>query len=211
MCASAVPVLCAVLLCGCGNAVPTKGTVPTVVTSPPTDTPLETRAVPKKETSVYTFGKVTSEDFFFAAANMDYRGEWIYGAVTEETYALFFGRLRTVFGEPNDTSDDWENMYNYYIACENGSETIYFSVYHGAGGPSILAPSLPDKAAQASYDAAKRALIGYIEEAGPADYTWKGTYYDVPVNITYEVKNGRAKVTSEFPDDPSEFDFEEIL
>ena len=135
-------------------------------------------------------------------------GKWIYGAGVfgEEPYALFFGKVRRRFGENDTFSDDWENMYSYEITAEdeNGNK-LYFEIYHGPGGPSIGTPfsgELPPE-----YQQAKKELIEYIESAEPVDYVHESVYYDIPVNVKYTVKNGKATVESVFPE---EMDFENI-
>ena len=39
------------------------------------------------------------------------------------------------------------------------------------------------------------------ESAQPADYVHESVYEDIPVNITYTVKDGKAMVDSSFPED----------
>ncbi|MDE6775803.1 MAG: hypothetical protein K2J37_05865 [Ruminococcus sp.] len=132
-------------------------------------------------------------------------GECVYGlAATEEKFALFFGKVRRLFGENDSFSDDWENMYNYDITAEDEQgNKLYFSVYHGSGGSSIGTPfsdELPP-----DYQQAKKELIEYIESAEPVDYVHDSVYYDVPVNVRYTVKDGKAYVESEFPEDMEDF------
>ena len=50
-----------------------------------------------------------------------------------------------------------------------------------------------------------KALIEYIESAEPVDYVWESVYYDIPANVTYTVKDGKASVKSEFPEDMEDF------
>ncbi len=133
-------------------------------------------------------------------------GKWVYGTnATEEKYALFFGKVRTLFGVNDSISEDWECMYNYNITAEDEQgNKLYFSIYHGPRGSSIATPfrdELPP-----DYAKAKAELIELINNAEPADYEWEGVYEDIPVNIKYTVKDGKAYVESEFPEDFEDFE-----
>lgn len=132
-------------------------------------------------------------------------GEWVYGVgATEEKYALFFGKVRARFGDNDSFSDDWESMYSYKITVEDEQgNKFFFEIYHGAGGSSIGTPfsdELPP-----DYQQAEKALLEYIESATPVDYVWESVYYDIPVNVRYTVKDGVAKVESEFPENMEDF------
>lgn len=155
--------------------------------------------------SKYTFRNSTDEEI---KENLTGFGEWIYSIVPEGIFALFFGKVRSRFGVNNSISTDWEWMYSYPVTVEDENGNKFFCrVYHGAGGPSIATPFeelTPD------YESAVNALIEYIESAEPVDYVWEGVYKDIlyeniPVNVTYTVKNGKARVDSEFPEDIENF------
>lgn len=121
---------------------------------------------------------------------------------TDEKYALFYGKLRTVFGEPDYTSDDYESMYSYNVMAvgENG-ESFYLEVYHGPSGASVGGkPFDISKEQEKVYMNAAGELIAFIESANPSDYVWEGIYADIPVNIKYAVKDGKAYTESEFAD-----------
>ena len=74
------------------------------------------------EDYMYTFRKISSEEFYENTKQYTISGEWVYevGEASDETYALFWGKARTLFGEPNQQSADWENMYTYAIEASNG-------------------------------------------------------------------------------------------
>lgn len=128
------------------------------------------------------------------------------GEAGEETYALFYGKMRTLFGAPNEESEDWENMYTYFLKATDGTHTLYPFVYHGSGGSSIATPIEGDDLD--AYAQAKADLLDLIRQAEPADYVWQGVYEDIPVNTTYTVKDGKATVTSDFGED---FDMEDMF
>ena len=142
--------------------------------------------------------------------NVPEGGEWIYGSgVGEGTYALFLGKVITLFGKPADLNDDWENMYNCDIVAEDEQgKKLFIIIYHGSGGPSYCIPreSVSDDVRQIYLDMAKE-LVAYIESAQPADYVHESVYYDIPANLTYIVKDGKATVKSVLPEefDPEDF------
>lgn len=151
----------------------------------------------------YTFRVSTDEEI---KENSVHCGRWVYGLnAGDEQYALFFGKVRNRFGVNDSISTDWEMMYSYPVTVEDDSgNRFFFEIYHGAGGSSIATPYeelTPD------YEQAQTALIDYIESAEPVDYVWQGVYEDIPVNITYTVKDGKVRVDSEFPAE-SEEDYE---
>ena len=156
---------------------------------------------------MYTFEKITHEEFW-EKATASYGGEWVYqpGEASEETYALFYGKMRTLFGAPDDESESWEEMYNYLLKATDGTHELYLNVYHGAGGSSNAIPIKGDDLD--AYAQAKADLLDLIRQAEPADYVWQGVYEDIPVNTTYTVKDGKATVTSDFGED---FDMEDMF
>lgn len=150
---------------------------------------------------MYKFRNSTDEER--KNSNVGY-GDCIYEVPDDKQYALFFGNVRTLFGENDSITDDWECMYTYPITAEdeNGNK-LYFEIYHGSGGSSISTPysgELPP-----NYKQAKEELLELIENTLPADYVWEGVYEDIPENIKYTVKDGKAYVEHDFPED---MDFE---
>lgn len=118
----------------------------------------------------------------------------------EEDYALFWGRAITVFGQPDWTDEDWENMYSYLIVAEEEQGNgIYLEVYHGSSGSAIGGYK------GENYKQAAEELAQLILSAEPSDYEWKGCYYDIPVNMKYTVRDGKAYVEYEYPEDMEDF------
>lgn len=132
-----------------------------------------------------------------------YAGKHIYGAgASENNYALFLGRMITLFGKPDNLSEDWENMYNYDVIAEDEQGNRFLvEIYHGAGGPSVALPIERDNIDITPYEQASKELVELIMNTEPSDYEWESVYEDIPVNIKYIVKDGKAKVESEFPED----------
>lgn len=151
----------------------------------------------------FTFRKISDEEFREKTSNIRYAGDWLYqpGEAGDEDYALFFGKIQAIFGEPNSQSDDWENMYNYNIeATALDDKKLYFMIYHGAGGPSVALPIKLESSEEAAYRSASDDLTHIIDAAAPVDYVWEGVYEDIPVDIKYIVKNGEVRVDSKFGD-----------
>lgn len=127
--------------------------------------------------------------------------------LVNEKFALFYEKLRTVFGEPDYTTDDYESMYSYNVMAvgENG-ESFYLEVYYGPSGASVGGkPFDISKEQEKVYMNATGELIAFIESANPSDYVWEGIYADIPVNIKYAVKDGKACIESEFSEDDMDF------
>lgn len=135
--------------------------------------------------------------------NPMHSGNWIYENASDAIYAIFFGKVRRLFGVNDSISKNWEMMYSYPITAEdeNGSK-FFLEVYHGSGGSSLATPL---EKLTPEYEDVAKALIEYIENAEPVDYVWQGVYEDIPVNITYTVRDGKVRVDSEFPENMEDF------
>ena len=55
---------------------------------------------------------------------------------------------------------------------------------------------------QKRYEEMNDFLLELIENTEPADYEWESVYEDIPANVKYIVKDGKATIESEI----SEFD-----
>ena len=93
-------------------------------------------------------------------------------------------------------------MYSYNVMAvgENG-ESFYLEVYHGPSGAAVGGkPFDISKEQEEIYMSAANELIAFIESAEPSDYVWEGIYEDIPVNVKYAVKDGKAYTESESAD-----------
>ena len=167
-----------------------------------------------EETAVYKFRNASAEEEK-KMWERQYAGEWIYGvggANGENEFALFLGKVIARFGRNDSLSSDWENMYSYPIIAENEKgEELLIEIYHGAGGPSYSLPTdFKEDEEKEKYEQAAKALVEYIQSAEPADYELETVYEDIPVNVKYSVKNGAAKVESEFPEDFEDYGMEDF-
>ena len=174
------------MLCGCGGNGGRQG----AVTS---DTAAETSGEAKSDSpgySAYTFVKTTYEMYSSATADAAPKRSDIEEGFGNEAAALLYGRLLTLFGEPNESSDEeWDELYTYYIEANDGGESMYFAVRHNGGVPKLEMPGDLDESASVMYDAAKRALLEYFNSAEPADFTWQGKYKKYNT-LTCTVKDG---------------------
>ena len=99
--------------------------------------------------------------------------------------ALFYGKLRRLFGEPIYETKNLEEKYAYCITttAEDGKE-IVLEVYSGSSGPAI--GGLQDQESKTAANQLKET----IQKAAPADYDYIGFYYDGPSKVHMGVKNG---------------------
>ena len=150
---------------------------------------------------MYNFRLATKDEEKAAWKTMG-GGEWIYGAGTaadgERAYALFLGKCIALFGMPENLSEDWENMYDYFITAEDENGVVLtFNIYHGSGGPSYT----EYKGDSDRFDEIFREFMALIDKTVPADYVHESVYYDIPANVKYTVKDGKAYVETEIDED----------
>ena len=106
---------------------------------------------------------------------------------SQEDAALVEGKLLTVFGAPAETSNNYENSFNYVIrATSNDGRTAVLNVY-GMGVVHIGADEKDDFTVQAA-----NALFEYVNAAKPTDYARTVYYLDFDMQIDIQVKNGRV-------------------
>lgn len=124
---------------------------------------------------------------------------------TQMYQAAFLGRCTSLFGEPNDTSADHENLYTYYIKAEaDTGEIIDLEIYFGPSGPAIACHDgeIEEKAV---YELAKKILA-----TEPADCRIQSGYGDTSVRIIMGVENGEAFYKTLFPGMTEDMSDEEI-
>lgn len=127
---------------------------------------------------------------------------------------VFFGQLKTLFGEPLYTTYDVENQYSYCIsATDKNNNTIYFNVNSGATGPAIGGGFFQDNPKVTKEDRKKmaRLLISYILQAKPSDYDYEGQYEN-DIIIKEGIRNGKSyhkiEEIEEIPKDENETDID---
>ncbi|MBR2906618.1 MAG: hypothetical protein IKJ04_04405 [Clostridia bacterium] len=109
---------------------------------------------------------------------------------SQEDAAIAEGKLLSAFGQPQYTSENYENSFNYIIrATADNGESVILTVY-GMGVVHIGAEQPNDFAQKAAI-----ALIEYVNAFSPSDYSRTVYYLDFDLQIDIQVKNGKAIIT----------------
>lgn len=100
---------------------------------------------------------------------------WVFDDIAAGDYreqtVLFYGRLRTLFGEPLYETENMEEQYAYCVSAQGeDGKTIYLEIHSGGSGPVI--GGLRDEESRKAAD----ALFEFIMQAKPADYEYTGYY-----------------------------------
>ncbi|WP_049946314.1 hypothetical protein [Butyrivibrio sp. WCD2001] len=115
----------------------------------------------------------------------------IYDEIDENLFALAYGQLRTLFGEPDYETEDLENMYDYnVVATDKEGNEYYMYAYSGPTGPAIGTREDDEKTEKAA-----RALAEKIKSVEPTDYDYVGYYFDFGLTVKMGVKNGKPYCT----------------
>ena len=109
---------------------------------------------------------------------------------SQEDAAIAEGKLLSAFGQPEYTSENYENSFNYIIrATADNGESVILTVY-GMGVVHIGAEQQNDFAQKAA-----SALIEYVNAFAPADYSRTVYYLDLDMQIDIQVKGGKATIS----------------
>ena len=109
---------------------------------------------------------------------------------SQEDAAIAEGKLLSAFGQPEYTSENYENSFNYIIrATADNGESVILTVY-GMGVVHIGAEQQNDFAQKAA-----SALIEYVNAFAPADYSRTVYYLDFDMQIDIQVKGGKATIS----------------
>lgn len=136
----------------------------------------------QEETSIYSFEKCEPDKLPMPRSKICN----VYEMETERESSMFLGQVKTLFGEPDYITEDYEEMFSCAVAAKDQDGNIlYLEIYNGASGAAIGGANdeVSEKAAN--------ELIRLIINAEPTDYDWEGVYSDIPVNIKMGVKNGK--------------------
>ena len=113
---------------------------------------------------------------------------------TQEHQASDLGKVKTLFGEPDSTSSDMEDLFSYDIVAEDSDgNVIPLEIYFGPSGPAIASPD-GDEAKKAVTELAKKIIA-----AEPTDYEIQCVYEDVGVKVVLGVKDGKSYYASLLP------------
>lgn len=108
---------------------------------------------------------------------------------TQEDAAIAEGKLLSAFGEPEYTSENYENTFNYVIqATSSDGRSVVLSVY-GMGVVHIGSAQKDDFATEAA-----TALIEYVYAFAPVDYERTVYYLDYDLQIDIQVENGKVTI-----------------
>lgn len=161
------------LLTGC-NAIQTEQSIETNQST-------EMESV-QEETNIYTFEKCEPDKLPMPRSNICN----VYELETERESSLFLGQVKTLFGEPDYITENYEEMFSCAVAAKDqDGNVLYLEIYNGSSGAAIGGGN--DEASEK----AAIELARLIMNAEPTDYEWKGVYSDIPVNVKMGVKNGK--------------------
>lgn len=108
---------------------------------------------------------------------------------SQEDAAIAEGRLLSAFGQPEFTSEDYENSFNYIIrATSEDGESVLLTVY-GRGVVHIGADRQDDFAKSAAF-----ALVAHVNAFAPADYSRTVYYLDFELQLDIQVKDGEVTI-----------------
>ncbi len=108
---------------------------------------------------------------------------------SQEDAAIAEGKLISAFGQPEFTSENYENSFNYIIrATADNGESVVLTVY-GKGVVHIGA----DRQDALAKNAASY-LIEYVNSFSPTDYSRTVYYLDFYMQIDIQVKSGKASI-----------------
>lgn len=120
--------------------------------------------------------------------------------------AVFLGKVKTLFGEPDYSTADMEDLYSYeMIAIDENQTEIPLEIYYGPSGPSIAAPT------DEEHEQAVLELAQMIMDAKPSDYEIRCVYEDVGVTVIMGVKQGQPYYKSLFPGMTEDMTEEEMM
>lgn len=100
-------------------------------------------------------------------------------------FSLICGKIKALFGQPIYETENLENLFLYYIltTSEEGEE-ICLDIYCAGSGTAV--GGMQDEKSRK----AAKALVDYVWQAEPVNYTHKAYYLDGPAVLEFGIKNG---------------------
>lgn len=142
-------------------------------------TPQSKKYSGEKYVSKYSYKKVNDPKAALMTSNILHAT-----SLEEETVAQFRGALITLFGQPQRTSQNFEEAYGYIIKATNSTgQSWILTAYEGPGGPAIGGDTEKDSIEEVAQD-----LLNLIEATKPADFEDVGYYEDTGSTIRYGCK-----------------------
>ena len=140
----------------------------------------------KGDTMKYTFESLQDETLMGGSSYFMDFGEMN----SQEDAAIAEGKLLSAFGQPEYTSENYENSFNYFIrATADNGESVILTVY-GMGVVHIGSDQTDAFAQKAA-----SALIEYVNSFSPSDYNRTVYYLDFDMQIDIQVKGGKATIS----------------
>ena len=103
----------------------------------------------------------------------------------ENQFSLLCGKIKALFGQPVYQTENMENLFSYCIlATSEEGEEVYLDIYCAGSGPAV--GGMQDEKSRK----AAKALVNYVWQAEPVDYTHKAYYLDGPAVLEFGIKNG---------------------
>ena len=100
-------------------------------------------------------------------------------------FSLICGKIKALFGQPIYETENMENLFLYCIlATSEEGEEVYLDIYCAGSGPAV--GGMPDEKSRK----AAKALVDYVWQAEPVNYTHKAYYLDGPSVLEFGIKNG---------------------
>ena len=110
---------------------------------------------------------------------------------TQEDAALVEGKLRAVFGVPEDLSENSENSFNYFVrVTADDGRSVMLNVYN-MGVIHIGAAGSDEFTVQAA-----NALVEYVSASKPADFQRTVYYLDYDIQMDVSVVDGTVTVSN---------------
>lgn len=102
----------------------------------------------------------------------------------ENQFCLICGKIKALFGQPIYETENLENLFLYYIltTSEEGEE-IYLDIYCAGSGPAVGGMQ-NEKSRKAA-----KALVDYVWQAEPVNYTYKAYYLDGPTVLEFGIQD----------------------
>lgn len=121
----------------------------------------------------------------------------VYDDKSAEYHSFFIGQVLNLFGEPDYTTENNEDLYSKAVSAEDkDGNVIYLEVYYGQSGPAI-GGDVRDEESRKAAD----ALAEYIMSAEPKDFEYTSVYEDFDVTVRMGVENGKPYYISDIPED----------
>ena len=103
----------------------------------------------------------------------------------ENQFSLICGKIKALFGQPIYQTENLENLFLYCILAtsEEGKE-VCLHIYCAGSGPAV--GGMQDEKSRK----AAKALVDYVWQADPVNYTHEAYYLDGPSALEFGIRDG---------------------